>query len=312
MLDILAQINGVALTPYIGWIVGFLLLIAFSALIIYETKNPKIKSPKKQLIQSYKTNIGMFVVNTILMSVLSASVLVLIIDPEPLGFLDYIPHTGMRIILSFLLLDLLLYCWHRLCHIYDWLWMFHRVHHNDPCLNVTTAFRVHIVELIITTILKTILIIYAGIDEMIYVVNEFITTVFVMFHHTNIKIKGESKLERVFISPSLHRTHHSVLRTEHDSNYGAVFSIWDQLFGTLIKAEPVAVGIKGESPLNLIDLIQFGFEKSPQPIPVIGGTPVPLNEMIAVAAYYKAEKRGFYPGDDQRDWYDAQREFVDL
>jgi hypothetical protein len=32
--------------------------------------------------------------------------------------------------------------------------------------------------------------------------------------------------------------------------------------------------------------------------------------MIAVAAYYKAEKRGFYPGHDLKDWLDAKREMI--
>lgn len=30
--------------------------------------------------------------------------------------------------------------------------------------------------------------------------------------------------------------------------------------------------------------------------------------MIAVAAYYKAEQRGFSEGDPQRDWWEAERE----
>jgi hypothetical protein len=34
--------------------------------------------------------------------------------------------------------------------------------------------------------------------------------------------------------------------------------------------------------------------------------------MIAEAAYYKAEKRGFYPGNDIRDWLEAKREIIAL
>lgn len=33
-------------------------------------------------------------------------------------------------------------------------------------------------------------------------------------------------------------------------------------------------------------------------------------EMIAEAAYFKAELRGFTPGDDWRDWFDAERDFM--
>jgi sterol desaturase/sphingolipid hydroxylase (fatty acid hydroxylase superfamily) len=35
-----------------------------------------------------------------------------------------------------------------------------------------------------------------------------------------------------FITPTLHRIHHSARQEETDSNYGAVFSFWDHLFGT--------------------------------------------------------------------------------
>ena len=30
--------------------------------------------------------------------------------------------------------------------------------------------------------------------------------------------------------------------------------------------------------------------------------------MVAEVAYYKAEKRGFAPGDDQADWFEAEQE----
>ena len=38
--------------------------------------------------------------------------------------------------------------------------------------------------------------------------------------------------------------------------------------------------------------------------------PVNLDAMIAEAAYYKAEKRGFSPGNDLRDWLEAKKEII--
>ena len=69
-----------------------------------------------------------------------------------------------------------------------------------------------------------------------------------MFHHANISFKGEKLLSYVIIVPSLHRTHHSTQRIEHDSNYGAVLSLWDRLFGTLSEVKSAEIGIKGNSP----------------------------------------------------------------
>ena len=37
-------------------------------------------------------------------------------------------------------------------------------------------------------------------------------------------------------------------------------------------------------------------------------SPKVCHEMIAVCAYYKAEKRGFTPGYELKDWYEAEQE----
>jgi sterol desaturase/sphingolipid hydroxylase (fatty acid hydroxylase superfamily) len=45
-------------------------------------------------------------------------------------------------------------------------------------------------------------------------------------------------LRRFVVTPDMHRVHHSVLRIEHDSNYGFSLSIWDRIFGTFC-AQPL-------------------------------------------------------------------------
>lgn len=35
-----------------------------------------------------------------------------------------------------------------------------------------------------------------------------------------------------------------------------------------------------------------------------------LEEMIAVAAYFRAEQRGFAPGDELDDWFQAEAEYL--
>ena len=35
-----------------------------------------------------------------------------------------------------------------------------------------------------------------------------------------------------------------------------------------------------------------------------------LDELIAVAAYYRAEQRGFAPGDELNDWFEAEAEYL--
>jgi sterol desaturase/sphingolipid hydroxylase (fatty acid hydroxylase superfamily) len=296
-----------ALAP--GEVLALTLLMAFAVLVTLEFHAPREKLPKKYLRQSYKTNFGLFIVNSIAMSLVSASSLLIVAERySDKGLFNILTSPTWKAVLSLLSLDLLMYLWHKASHRFDSLWMFHRIHHNDPYLNISTAFRIHVLELFIIFILKAISIIIFGIEEAMVLTSEAVMTFFIMFHHTNISFIGEKLLGQVIIVPSLHRTHHSTQRCEHDSNYGAVLSLWDRLFGTLSKIEPVAIGIKGNSPQDLVNLIKFGFTLA-TPATV---QPPNLDAMITEAAYYKAEKRGFYPGNDLQDWLEAKSEIIAL
>lgn len=289
----------------------FSLLIVFVVLSVVELSYPKRKLPLGQLRRSYQTNIGLFVFNSIVVSLLSAAPLLMVADRySTWGMLNYISNPASKALLSFVLLDLMLYCWHRASHSVDGLWMFHKVHHSDPYLNVSTAFRLHIVELLIITLLKAAYIVLFGVDKAMVLVNEALLTMFIMFHHANISFYGEKSLGLVVIVPYLHRAHHSTERNEHDNNYGAVFSVWDRLFGTFIEREPSEIGIKNASPQTIFGLVKFGFiPASPAPAYELS---LDIKAMIAEAAYYKAEKRAFKPGNELRDWLEAKREIIGM
>lgn len=289
-----------------------LLLALFLVLSVSEFLWPRHIATKKELGNSYQTNLGLFALNTVVMSLLSMSSLLLFAQQHSQhGLLRYLTNPFWQAVLSFVLLDLLLYFWHRLCHTVNIFWMFHRVHHNDPQLNTSTGFRVHVLELLLTNLLKALYIAVMGVDQLMVIVNETLMTAAVMFHHSNINVKAEQWLGRILIVPALHRTHHSKLRSEHDSNYGTVLSIWDWLFGSLQWQQPSAIGLPHASPLHLIGLILFGFTPI-KPATKAGQASFPNNlyEMIAEAAYYKAEKRNFMPGYELMDWLEAKKEII--
>lgn len=283
------------------------LITLFFILTTLDARSSREKSSLSTLRRSFKTNIALFFFNSAVLSLLSVSSLLLLAEQfANQSVLDKIPSELGRALLAFLLLDLMLYLLHKTSHRFDWLWMFHKVHHNEPHLNASTTFRLHPVEVLITTGLKAVYIYLLGVDRMSVAINEAIITAFVMFHHSNITFLGERWFGQLFIVPYLHRAHHSTERSEHDSNYGATLSIWDRLFGTLNHLEPAAVGIKGRSPMDFFGLLKFGFIVAPSPAtaPV---TPS-LLESVAEAAYYKAEKRDFLPGYEVSDWIEAERE----
>jgi len=304
----LSELNGLWPNPSSGAIASFVLILSFVIFSAIELQSPRKKVNKQLLRQSYTANLSLFIFNSLVISLLSASTLCVVAKQHiTQGLLHAITTPSLKVILSLLALDLLLYCWHRACHRYDILWMFHKVHHNDPYLNVSTGFRVHISESFMTYGLKLMAIILLGIDERIVLVSEIVTTLFVLFHHTNSAFKDEKWLGYVFTTPTMHRTHHSIERKEHDNNYGAVLIIWDRLLGTFLEREPSEIGIRGYSPLDFFNLVKFGFVQKP-PVPM----PVSFDHMIAEAAYYKAEKRNFIPGHEWDDWLEAKCDILNM
>lgn len=287
------------------------LLAAFAALELYSVPN---QASKRALLNSYKINLLTLFFNDITLSLTSASVLLLLAEQfNRYGLLSG-RDLPLKLAVSFIAFDLTLYLWHRACHRFDCLWRFHKVHHSDTSMNVSTAFRIHFTELLLNTLIKALFIIAIGVETAVVAVCETLSTLFVIFHHLNFSFKSERWLCWIFIVPSLHRTHHSVLRRQHDSNYGAVFSIWDRLFHTLSYAQPVAIGLNHIKAQNFFELLRFAFtttaspEESQSHAQPAAAARVNLNTMIAEAAYYKAEMRGFAPGWELLDWLDAEKE----
>lgn len=135
---------------------------------------------------------------------------------------------------AILLLDVWMYGWHRLNHRLPFFWRFHRLHHADQAMDVTTASRFHTAEIIFSSIFRipVLLLIGCGIGEL--ALYELLLFLVVQFHHANIALpeRLDRGLRLIIVTPSMHKVHHSVLRAEHDSNYGSVFSWWDRLFRT--------------------------------------------------------------------------------
>jgi sterol desaturase/sphingolipid hydroxylase (fatty acid hydroxylase superfamily) len=294
---------------------AFAVLAAFALLFAWEARRGYRKTPPKTGRQSYLSNLGTFLLNDTLMSLMSVSSLLLLAEKaSPKGVLDWIPQPALKSVLSLLLFDLALYLWHRANHTFDCLWMFHKVHHSDPSMNVSTAFRLHFVEVVFTTLVKAAFIMMTGAEAAMLLANEALITVMVMFHHANVRFKGERVLGWLVVVPRLHRVHHSTLRKEHDNNYGAVFSFWDRLFGSFAEGEPVTIGLKSVPGQGVFGLVRYGLTCAWTPAPKMAkasaGSPSPqfLQSMIAEAAYYRAEKRGFAPGNDFVDWLEAERE----
>ena len=216
----------------------------FIALVALE-KYQMLRAHEKNIVNhSRRVNIQIFLFNDLIMNLLSVSSLLMIAENcSGYGLFNLIQSVPLKMFLSFILFDLVLYFGHRARHEYKYLWMFHKVHHTDIDLNTTTAFRLHIVEVLLTTMLKALFIVIIGVPTLLFAFNEIVITAIVMMNHANISFRGEKLLSYVFIVPCKHRVHHSQAFGEHESNFGFALSVWDRMFGTCQITEPREIGL---------------------------------------------------------------------
>jgi len=137
-------------------------------------------------------------------------------------------------ILGVLALDLFAYFAHVLLHK-SWLgWQFHRVHHSENAVDVTTAFRQHPGETVWRLLWQLAAIVVFGIPLWIVIMYLILSAFNAQMEHANIQMN--SRLDRclrlVIVTPHMHKAHHSRDQKETDSNYSNIFSFWDRLFGT--------------------------------------------------------------------------------
>lgn len=136
-------------------------------------------------------------------------------------------------LVAFLGLDLFCYLWHRANHRVRWLWRFHRVHHADSAMDVTTAGRFHVGELGMAALVRLPLLYGLGVSTSLLLTYETTLLAVSMFHHANVRLgPWDAVLQTLLVTPGMHSIHHSRDPGHFDRNFSSVLSIWDRLFGT--------------------------------------------------------------------------------
>jgi len=157
-----------------------------------------------------------------------------------------------RFILGFLLLDLSFYYWHVANHKVPFLWRFHNVHHIDPDLDVSTGFRFHFGEVLLSTLFRVVQVGLIGMSFATLAVYEAVFQANTLFQHSNVRlpIRLERLLNKVLVTPRMHGIHHSQVQPETNSNFGVVFPFWDRLHRTIglnVPQSMIEIGIAGYS-----------------------------------------------------------------
>ncbi len=149
-------------------------------------------------------------------------------------------HTAMSSWLTgtiaVVILDLTIYTQHFLFHKIPFFWRFHRMHHTDLDIDVTTGARFHPIEIIFSMGIKSAMVIVIGAPASSVLAFEVLLNATSMFNHSNILISGriDRMLRLCIVTPDMHRVHHSVITKETDSNFGFNLPWWARLVGTYL------------------------------------------------------------------------------
>jgi len=135
---------------------------------------------------------------------------------------------------SLLALDLTIYLQHVLFHAVPFLWRLHRMHHSDLELDVTTGFRFHPIEILLSMGIKLAVVASLGPPALAVLIFEVLLNAISMFNHSNVHIPfGLDRILRwIIVTPDMHRVHHSIYPNETNSNFGFNLSWWDRLLET--------------------------------------------------------------------------------
>ena len=142
---------------------------------------------------------------------------------------------GAQLVLGIVVLDFAYgYAAHRVMHAVPRLWRIHRVHHSDPFVDVTTAYRTHPVEVAWRHLWLFATAWALGVPAAALVAFRTLSAINGILEHANLRVPPalDAALAWLWVTPNMHKVHHSRLRAETDSNYGNIFSLHDRLLGT--------------------------------------------------------------------------------
>lgn len=140
----------------------------------------------------------------------------------------------IELVVVLLTFDLIIYLQHRSFHRIPLFWRFHRMHHTDLDLDVSSGNRFHPVEIIVSMLIKLAVVAALGAPAAAVVIFEVALNASSLFNHGNLRIPVliDRWLRLFIVTPDMHRVHHSIIPRETDSNFGFNLPWWDRLLDT--------------------------------------------------------------------------------
>jgi sterol desaturase/sphingolipid hydroxylase (fatty acid hydroxylase superfamily) len=137
---------------------------------------------------------------------------------------------------------------------------------SHPAFTVSTGLRFHPGELLASLPVRLAAVVALGAPVEAVLAFEVLFTIANLVEHGDIDLPAvlERRLGQLFITPALHRFHHSRRWEDLNTNFGTIFSIWDRIFGTHRESSssaPIRTGLPGgeeSAPLLRAFLMPLG------------------------------------------------------
>jgi sterol desaturase/sphingolipid hydroxylase (fatty acid hydroxylase superfamily) len=233
-------------------------LAVMAAVALLEAMVPLFAPPK--LPGRRRTNLAMTIQTLVFAFVLNSAAVVYPLASPQLMSLAGLPAV-VQLLVGIVALDFAFgYVAHRSMHAWPVLWKYHRVHHSDVFVDVTTTYRTHPVESAWRHLWLFFTVWTLGVPVAALAAFRVLSAVNAFLEHANLRVAPalDTLLSRAWVTPNVHKIHHSRRRAETDSNYGNLFTIHDRVLGTFRPAEHVSSVEYGLEKVDPAEIQSFG------------------------------------------------------
>ncbi len=139
---------------------------------------------------------------------------------------------AVKVVLTIICADFVLYWEHRLYHEVKILWPVHAVHHSIENLDWLAGSRGHFIQVFSERAMVMVPLYLLGVDPVtlnIYVTFAALQAILI---HCNLRFSF-GPLRYIFVTPQFHHWHHSSEKPAIDTNYSAHLVLFDWLFRTM-------------------------------------------------------------------------------
>ena len=151
------------------------------------------------------------------------------------------------------------YLSHRTMHMWPAMWRFHQIHHSDAFVDVTTTYRTHPIETVWRFMFAIVPVWMLGLPAQAVVIQRLLQATNGVLEHANLRLWEplDRVLSLLWVTPNVHKIHHSRELSETNSNYANLLTIYDRLLGTYTPAHRAASVVYGLDDVDLAAVASF-------------------------------------------------------